>query len=258
MAELSWLEGPPALLTGTTFGVPWPRGSVSKQQAFILSSPNGEIACQSWPTAYWPDGSLKWTAHAIPAQAVPAGPLRLRPAAATQSGTSATASSTGLPAAQLRIVEQSDAILINTGVIECTVPRRGSALITRIRRNGRDIACNGHLVALSDDQPDGLSGTTRQTAFESQLDKVSIEQRGPVRGVLKLEGRHRAVGGTRAWLPFTVRLYFYAGAESLRLMHTFVFDGDEQRDFVRGLGVRFDVPLPDQLHNRHVRFGGEA
>ncbi|WP_348693063.1 Tat pathway signal sequence domain protein [Duganella fentianensis] len=258
MAELSWLEGPPALLTGTTFGVPWPRGSVSKQQAFILSGPAGEIACQSWPTAYWPDGSLKWTAHAIPAQAVPAGPLRLRPAAATPSAASTTASSTGLSAAQVRIVEHSDAILINTGVIECTVPRRGSALITRIRRNGRDIASNGHLVALSDDQPDGLSGTTRQTAFESQLDKVSIEQRGPVRSVLKLEGRHRAVGGTRAWLPFTVRLYFYAGAESLRLMHTFVFDGDEQLDFVRGLGVRFDVPLPDQLHNRHVRFGGEA
>ena len=41
-------------------------------------------------------------------------------------------------------------------------------------------------------------------------------------------------------------------------MHTFVFDGDEQKDFIRGIGLRFDVPLRDAPHDRHVRFGGEA
>ena len=33
-----------------------------------------------------------------------------------------------------------------------------------------------------------------------------------------------------------LRLYFHAGAESLRVMHSFVFDGDEHKDFLRGLG----------------------
>src|SRR5688500_11433319 len=41
-------------------------------------------------------------------------------------------------------------------------------------------------------------------------------------------------------------------------MHTFVFDGDEKKDFIRGLGVRFDVPMSDPLHDRHVRFAGEG
>ena len=42
------------------------------------------------------------------------------------------------------------------------------------------------------------------------------------------------------------------------MMHTYVFDGDEQQDFIRGLGVRFAVPLRDELYDRHVRFAGEG
>ncbi|KFI05801.1 hypothetical protein [Massilia sp. BSC265] len=246
IADLSWLEGAPSLLTGTTFGVPWPRGALRKDQAFSLSGPNGELACQSWPIAYWPDGSLKWTAHALPAQGAMPGRLQLKPGKARA------------PAQALAIKESPDAIVVNTGVIECVVPRQGGEIIRSMRRGSQDIARAGKLVALSDDQPDGSQGTTRQTAYESQLAKVTVEQRGPVRSVVKLEGMHRALGANRAWLPFTVRLYFYAGAESVRIMHTFVFDGDEQKDFVRGIGLRFEVPMLDEPHNRHVRFGGES
>ena len=32
--------------------------------------------------------------------------------------------------------------------------------------------------------------------------------------------------------------YFYAGSDALRVLHTFVFDGDESRDFIRGIGLR--------------------
>ena len=49
--------------------------------------------------------------------------------------------------------------------------------------------------------------------------------------------------GPREWLPFTVRLYFYAGADSIRMVHTIIFDGDDQKDFIRGLGVVFDVAI---------------
>jgi hypothetical protein len=244
--SLAWLEGTPALMTGTTFGVPWPRGAVRKDQAFVLTGPGGEVACQSWPTAYWPDGSVKWAAYALPAQAAADGPLQLRPGKGRAAG----------PA--LSIGENADAIVVNTGVIECVVPRQGAELIRSIRRGGRDIARGGRLVALSDDQPDGSAGGTRQVAYEGELTRVTLEQRGPVRSVVKLEGMHRAASAGRSWLPFTVRLYFYAGAESVRIMHTFVFDGDEQKDFLRGIGLRFEVPLADAPHNRHVRFAGEA
>ncbi|MDY0961047.1 Tat pathway signal sequence domain protein [Massilia sp. CFBP9026] len=242
--ELSWLEGRPGLMTGATFGVPWPRGALRNDQAFVLSGDNGDLPCQSWPTAYWPDGSLKWTAHALPAMDAAPGRLRLRPGNSGAKG-----------GKQLTVKESPDAIVIDTGVIECTVPRQGAEIVRSLRRGGRDIARAGKLVALCDDSPDG---STRQTAYESRLQRVTLEQRGPQRSVVKVEGMHRTQDGGRSWLPFVLRLYFYAGAESVRIMHTFVFDGDEQKDFVRGLGLRFDVPLVDAPHDRHVRFGGEA
>jgi hypothetical protein len=59
-------------------------------------------------------------------------------------------------------------------------------------------------------------------------------------------------------LPFVVRLYFYAGEESIRMVHSITFDGDESQDFIRGLGIVFGVPMREQVHNRHVRFSGEG
>src|SRR5262245_44381182 len=69
---------------------------------------------------------------------------------------------------------------------------------------------------------------------------------------------HKAANANREWLPFTVRLYFFAGLDSVRMVHSFVFDGDQEKDFIRGLGVRFALPLREQFHNRHVRLAGET
>jgi hypothetical protein len=75
---------------------------------------------------------------------------------------------------------------------------------------------------------------------------------------VRIDGKHRLKADEgRAWLPFTVRLYFYAGSDSVRVLHTFVFDGDENKDFISGLGLRFAVPVSDALQDRHVRFAGE-
>src|SRR5918992_589323 len=66
-APLRWLEGgTPNERLGTTWGVPWPRGQLQPDQPFALRTDNDtQIPLQSWPIAYWPDGSLKWSAHAI-------------------------------------------------------------------------------------------------------------------------------------------------------------------------------------------------
>ena len=73
---LHWLEGVPASFGGATWGVPWPQGRVPKNAAFELRGAAGAAAgkgrvkaLQSWPLAYWPDGTLKWSAHALPPDA---------------------------------------------------------------------------------------------------------------------------------------------------------------------------------------------
>ena len=77
--KLTWLEGRPTTAAVTTWGTPWPKGAVPANQSFALKAADGSaVPLQSWPTAYWPDGSLKWSAHAIavdaPAESYTLGP----------------------------------------------------------------------------------------------------------------------------------------------------------------------------------------
>jgi hypothetical protein len=243
--ELHWLEGAvPGRCDGTTWGVPWPRGQVSAGQTFALNSAAGQaVPVQSWPLAYWPDGSLKWSGHSI-GGGVAYPKLILAP------GKPAS------PAHAVTVEESAGAVTIDTGVIQCRVPKRGSRIIESITREGRELLRDGKLVASAQDHPDlDASGALRLENFESEISEVTVEQRGPVRAVVKLSGKHQSA--TRGWLPFTLRLYCHAGGEAVRLMHSFVFDGDETKDFLRGLGVRFSVPMRDLLHDRHIRFCGE-
>ncbi|MFM9559327.1 twin-arginine translocation signal domain-containing protein, partial [Streptomyces caniscabiei] len=61
---LDWLEdGGLGAAPGSTLGVPWPMGTYQEDQTFALTDAGGkDVPVQSWPIAYWPDGSLKWTA----------------------------------------------------------------------------------------------------------------------------------------------------------------------------------------------------
>lgn len=246
-ARLRWLEGRPAESPGTTWGVPWPRGLHAAGTSFSLQTEAGQgLPVQSWPLGFWPDGSLKWTGHALAGDGGGSATFFLR---AGESGQE--------PPLALQAVEGEDRVEIDTGLIRVRIRRRGRSLIESIERGGQEIARHGHLVALSQNDPDHLE-ETRVESFASELSGVTLEQRGPIRAVVKLEGRHRSVTGEREWLPFVVRLYLYAGGDSVRIVHSFIFDGDENQDFLRGLGLRFEVPMRDETHNRHVRFGGEG
>ena len=247
-AWVRWLDGQAAAIAqGVTWGTPWPRGKQREAKNFALRGTDQKLQLlQSWPLAYWPDGSLKWTAHALPpGEATGSGPFEVvaRPGAAK------------LPVS-VSVKETDSAIEVDTGKFVCRLSRSGSNIIDVISRGGHEALRAGKLVLLRQDRA-ASSGDAqvRQENFESAIEKVTVEQRGPVRAVVKVEGRHS--NGTRQWLPFTLRLYFYAGGDSLRVLHTIVFDGDESKDFIRGIGLRFSAPLTDALHDRHVRFVGE-
>src|SRR5579875_2170543 len=63
---LHWLDAAaPDQPQGVSWGVPWPRGAVKPGTAFQLADAGGHpLPVQTWPLAYWPDGSLKWTGNA--------------------------------------------------------------------------------------------------------------------------------------------------------------------------------------------------
>src|SRR4051812_34438718 len=66
---LNWLGGSaPDTPAAVSWGVPWPKGAVQRDTAMRLTSANGTaVDVQTWPVAYWPDGSIKWSGHSIAA-----------------------------------------------------------------------------------------------------------------------------------------------------------------------------------------------
>ncbi|TDE89278.1 Tat pathway signal sequence domain protein [Occultella glacieicola] len=243
---LHWLEDVPAAATGVTWGVPWARGTLAPDTPIGLRTAGGTPEpVQTWVTATWPDGSVKWTAHAA------------APTAPTDSYVLEAGTQPPEPSSAVDVRETDDHVLVDTGVIRVRVPRTGAHLVSEIETGGRVVARAGRLVSLLADGPDD-DGPRPRAPFTSRVRAATVEQAGPVRAVLRIDGVHREDGGAREWLPFTVRLYLYAGSPTLRLMHSFVWDGDAERDFLAGLGVRFEVPLREQPHDRHVRVAGSA
>ncbi|GAA0529634.1 hypothetical protein GCM10008941_06270 [Rhizomicrobium palustre] len=197
---------------------------------------------QSWPLAYWPDGSLKWTGHAA---CVPKG-----------AGKLAVAPGTPLRPDDALVVDKADGkIRIRSGSLLLVLPMKGPVLIETVALDGKVLARQGRLNVLRRDRAETGEGATQTDGFSGEIEAAVIEQSGPVRAVVRFDGHYS--NGARRWLPFSVRLSLIAGSNSLKLAHSFVFDSDGQKDFISGMGLKFDVPLADELHNRHIRFGGD-
>ena len=114
---LNWLESaPPGKPVGVSFGVPWPRGMVKKDQTFSLTGadPGRPSRHQSWTLAYWPDGSIpKWTGHREPVPRALDGPSGWPP------GRRAGPAGAGL---QVHRGETGDSIQLDTGALPVPHP----------------------------------------------------------------------------------------------------------------------------------------
>ena len=246
---LDWLEdGGLGAAPGSTVGVPWPKGAYQPDQTFALTDADGRaVPVQSWPIAYWPDGSLKWSAHAVSSGS---GKLTL------------AAGDAAAPDKKITVDKSGGTIDVSTGVITARIGKNGSTIIKSVTRGSTEIARNGRLVLIRQPEvEDEDQGTVKTERFDGAIGEVTVEQDGPVRAVVRIDGKHRK--GDRSWLPFSVRLYFYAGADSFRMVHTITYDGTQEPgkpsgDFIRGLGVRFSVPMRDASYDRHIRIGGEG
>lgn len=209
-----------------SFGVPFAEGELKDVSRLTLSC---DIPTDAWVNARWADGSVKWAGLAA---VVPAGIDQLK-----------VISRQPVKRQLPELVRHSDSqIVVNTGRMTVYLPKSGSCLMDSLCLDGKRVGGMASLIASTDDM-----------AFRSQLTNVEVERCGQVRAVVKMEGVHRSASG-RAWLPFIVRMYFYRGAEQIRLVHTFIYNGDEHRDLIRSIGVRVQVPMRETVYNRHIAF----
>lgn len=238
---LHWIGQAPTQNKPVTLGIPFAKGELSSKQTIVLSADGEAIPTDCWPLARWEDGSVKWGAVAAVA---PAGKELKAQLVKTPSKTVQDND---------WVKQQGKQWVVNTGTLQAYIPTQGQAIIDSLVLNGTQVAAQGYLVCTTQDAATADGQTSLKfNQYVSTLDKVSIENSGQVRTAIRIDGK--LSDGTRQWLPFTMRLYFYKGSHEIRLTHSFVFDGDQHRDFVRSLGLRFEVPMREQPYNRHVAF----
>ena len=221
-----------------SFGVPFAQGELKDVTELTLSD---NIQTDTWVNARWPDGSVKWAglAAVIPAGSenltVKSEKLIVNSKKSRQKNPSLFTNHSSLFTNHSSLF--TNHIVVNTGRLTAYIPKHGSNLIDSLCIDGRRVGGSVRLVA-----------STADGHYESEIKDVIVERAGSVRTVVKVEGVHKM------WLPFTVRLYFYKGSDQIRLVHTFIYNGDERRDVITSLGLRFSVPMREEAYNRHIAF----
>ena len=119
IVELAWLgREAPLAPCGVSWGVAWARGTMASGHAVTARSADGNaIPTQSWPLAYWPDGSLKWSGLAIATGPQITGPF-------TGAGGPTIA-----PVTPILVKQDAQTIEIATGPLRCRIARTGQNLI---------------------------------------------------------------------------------------------------------------------------------
>lgn len=250
-----------------TFGSYWEKGILvipnfknGGMDSFVLQNENKEsIPVQSRITAWWPDGSIKWVAHT---------------ADASKMGQEATLT------AQIKLGEVSEEtaelvsmiirrddnwLYIDNGVLSLKVPtgkNKADTLAEDIFLNGKLRVKKASPVLYLEEQGNenstnfDLDGQTKVTrAYKAAITAVTIEEDGPLALTIKAEGSYQHQNQNK--MKFCIRMYINKDSSDIRFVHTFFFDGDEQTDFLKGLGIRFDTVLEGRPYEHHIRFAGE-
>ncbi|MBT1178485.1 hypothetical protein [Bifidobacterium vespertilionis] len=254
-----------------TFGGYWSRGEAPADAAFALADASGlPIDVQSAPAAYWSDGSIKWSTHTADAFRIgDEAELSVLPAGAPvpSIGRAVTVEET----------EDHTGYIVHNGVLSLIVPKPGGASKPAIAMNVMrgDVPAADRIYPVfdlerRDASAEGTCETRSVTHYEGVIDAVTVEQSGPVQVVFRFDGRHipnpRIIADHTATgpddpvdmpepsMPFVIRLAVCAGEKDLKLTHTFAYDGKESRDFLKGMGIRVDLPLTGHAHEHHVHF----
>ncbi len=224
-----------------SWGVPFSQGKIDRKQNFKLTTSNGkELDIQQWPLAFWPDGSVKWMGFASTVSG--SDKYKLTPIADTKLKT------------KFKISENNKQITIDNGKIVCIFNKSGENLIEQLNSNKKNIGKNGKLH-LSLERKHKKSIVYEH--FTGKVEHLEIEQTGSVRTVVKISGKHYSLKTNKPLLPFVLRMYIFSDSEEIKIVHSFTFNGDQNKDFIKSLGISFEVPFREQSYNRHVRFSGE-
>lgn len=238
--QLHWLDGR-AKGGYVTFGVPWKRGERTDEKAgYNLYNENGEPIdfFEETPIAFYPDGSTKWSSYT--AKIENAEEVELR-----NDGKSAIYST------EEHIKENAEEITVNTGDFKAIFPKSGNVLM-------KTSYADASLKVIKEIRTveNGIE-ITKSIPYTGEIGEVTVEHNGVLKTVIKVTGTHKSADGD-TFLQYIVRFTVYAGEKSVHVTHTFLYDGNEAVDFIKGVGIELTRKMEGGLYNRRVKITGDC
>ena len=235
--DLHWLKGR-AKGGYVTFGVPFKPGEkTSETQPYVPYESDGRPVAhwQDRPIAFYPDGSEKWTAYTAK---VEGDGVELRNEGVL-----------GLYAGN-EVNETDDEITVNNGCFVSVFPKKGSTLM-KTPYTDVSLKVQKEMYGKEDDIE-----VKRIISYYGEIGNIEIEANGPVKTVIKITGTHKSKRGD-AFLQYIIRFIVLYNEMSVKVMHTFLFDGDESTDFIKGIALIMKRKMEGKLYNRRIKMVGD-
>jgi hypothetical protein len=201
--------------------VPFPEGKLRDSGKLAILSPSGRpVLAQKRAASHWPDGTIRWLAVVFEAESGP--------------GNYTLGEGTGTDAPPI-LTEEGRVVRVNTGALSLSISPAGW-----IETPVTGPLCCDLLLTRHD-------GTVFRAALDGDSRAVTIEERGPVRCALRLEGVCRAEDGAKLF-DYIIRLTAYRLRPELHITATWINTtanaGEQLRD------IRLTVPFrfaPERL-----------
>lgn len=264
LEEPEWLrtDSPPRHAPHyVTGGYPFARGEVADAARIAVAVDGARVPTQAKTLAYWPDGTIKWALLTFPVDEAKAAvaecpaprvtlrngkSLALKITAGPETGPNVAPPSGGTTTplvvshaddGSVSIVNGSFVVTLAPGSAWLAASRDGKSLL----RPAPDSRLAYADYRLDPTPPLPFSRTPEGGTPDHgvlSVDKLEVEESGPLRAVVRLEGMVANREPTRVIL----RVEALAGRPELRVMHTaeFLFS-DPRRTFLTGLGL--ELPL---------------
>jgi len=227
--------GPPPLGAPVETSVPFARGRLRLPENLAVYSPDGKPALAQFRSALnWPDGSVRWLAVVFEAIAGP-GDYVLRRGEA-------------LRASDL-VNEKADGAVISTGALTLGISSSGTGWMEMLTAPDPDGA--GQLVVKGPSSGDLVLTRHDGKEFRASLDRgirrVVVEERGPVRACVRVEGQCRAQDG-EGLFSYIIRCTAFRERSEVHLEVTWVNTTDNPSEQLRDIRMVFPYEFePDRL-----------
>lgn len=167
------------------------------------------------------------------------------------------------PAQPVRVDRQENVTIVDTGALRVTLRSRHpyyqspaerdflARCEIRTESGWRDVLCGerGFFLYMKDQH-----GNLYDTCTAGPRALVTVEEAGPLRACIRIDGWHAAQDGAH-FCPFILRLHFFAGRSEVRVHHTFIFDQEAHTVELSAIGIRL---RPQIGEFRRAAIGGEA